>query len=119
MNRMRTLDGVRLALITNRFQGVVETMMNTLFRTGRSGVLNTGHDFSCCIITADHRFLTGAESLPIHMMSGPDLMARYMAECHPVLRRGDAFFHNDPYHGNSHAADHCILIPVIDGEGVH
>ena len=114
-----TLDGVRLAVTTSRFQGVVEGMMNTLFRTGRSGVLNMGHDFSCCIITRDHRLLTGAESLPIHMMSGPDLMARYVAECYPTLRRGDAFFHNDPYHGNSHAADHCILIPVIDDEGVH
>jgi len=114
-----SLDGVRLALITSRLQGIVKSMMNTLFRTGRSGVLNMGHDFSCCIITRDHQFLTGAESLPIHMMSGPDLMARYVAECYPTLRRGDAFFHNDPYHGNSHAADHCILIPVIDDEGVH
>ena len=35
------------------------------------------------------------------------------------LRRGDAYLHNSPYHGNSHAADHTILIPVIDDDGVH
>jgi N-methylhydantoinase B len=35
------------------------------------------------------------------------------------LRRGDAFLHNSPYHGNSHAADHTILAPVIDDAGVH
>ena len=49
--------------------------------------------------------LAMAESLPIHVMSGPDLMARDMKEIHPTLRRGDAFLHNSPYHGNSHAAD--------------
>ena len=47
-----SFDGVRLALMNNRFQGVVRSMMNTLYRTGRSGVLNTAKDFSCCILTA-------------------------------------------------------------------
>ena len=46
-------------------------------------------------------------------------MSRWMVECHPRLRRGDAFLHNSPYHGNSHAADHTILVPVIDDDGVH
>ena len=46
------------------------------YRTARSGVLNSGHDFSCAILTADCRLLTAAESLPIHVMIGPDLMCR-------------------------------------------
>jgi N-methylhydantoinase B len=113
------LDGVRLAVLTNRFQGVVRRMMNTIARTGRSGVLNTARDFSCCILTADGDLLATAESLPIHVMSGPDLTARLLKEWHPELCRGDAFLHNSPYHGNSHAADHCLLVPVIDRDGVH
>jgi N-methylhydantoinase B len=60
-----------------------------------------------------------AESIPIHVMSGPDLMARSMKQFHPRLQRGDAFLHNSPYHGNTHAADHSILVPVIDNEGIH
>jgi N-methylhydantoinase B len=63
--------------------------------------------------------LAMAESLPIHVMSGPDLIARYMKKTHPILRRGDAFLHNSPYHGNSHAADWCVAIPVIDDDGRH
>jgi len=94
-------------------------MMNTLLRTARSAILNTARDFSCCILTRDDEMLAMAESLPIHVMSGPDLIARYMKETHPTLRRGDAFLHNSPYHGNSHAADWCVVIPVIDDEGVH
>jgi len=94
-------------------------MANTLMRTGRSGVLNTAHDFSCCIVTADDAFVAADDSLPVHVLSGPDIMSRCMKEFHPVLRRGDAFLNNSPYHGCSHPADHTLLIPVIDGEGTH
>ncbi len=94
-------------------------MMNTLLRTARSAILNTARDFSCCILTAGDELLAMAESLPIHVMSGPDLIARYMKETHPDLRAGDAFLHNSPYHGNSHAADWCVVVPVVDAEGRH
>lgn len=113
------MDGVRLAILSNRFNAVVASMMNTIFRSSRSGVLNSAHDFSCCVITAGDELVIGAESLPIHMMSGPDLISRAVKGAHPELRRGDAFLHNSPYNGNSHAADHSMLVPVVDDEGVH
>ncbi|MBM3517979.1 MAG: hydantoinase B/oxoprolinase family protein [Alphaproteobacteria bacterium] len=115
----RQRDGVRLAILTNRFEAIARRMANTLMRTGRSGVLNSAHDFSCCVITAGDELLATAESLPIHVLSGPDLMAKSMKAFHPVLKRGDAFLHNSPYHGCSHPADHTILVPVIDDDGVH
>ena len=69
-------DGVRMALITNRLQAIARRMQNTLFRTGRSGILNTAHDFSCVVLTPDCRLLVAAESLPLHVMVGPDIIAR-------------------------------------------
>ncbi len=113
------IDSVQLAVISSRFHGIVRAMANTLFRTGRSGVINTAHDFSCCILTADAEFVMMADSLPIHVMRGPDIMARTMKDFHPSLRKGDAFVHNSPYHGNSHAGDFAILVPIIDEHGVH
>lgn len=113
------LDSVELAVISNRFEAAVLAMMNTLLRTSRSGVINNGRDFSCCVVTGADELLAMAESQPIHVLSGPDLMAKAMKEHHPEFRRGDAFLNNSPYHGNSHAADHTILVPVIDAEGVH
>jgi len=113
------LTGAELAVIHSRLEGVVRKMSNTLLRTGRSGVLNRAKDFSCCIVTSECELLAAAESLPIHVLSGPDLMARAMQKFHPALRRGDAFLHNSPYHGCSHAADHTILAPVLDGRGAH
>ncbi len=113
------LDGAKLAIMSNRFEGIARKMANTLYRTGRSGVLNRARDFSCCIVTADCDLLAAAESLPIHVLAGPDQMTASMHEFHPLLRKGDAFLHNSPYHGCSHPADHTILVPVIDAEGTH
>jgi len=113
------VDGAKLAIISSRLNVIVEAMMNTIFRASRSGVLNSAHDFSCCIISADHQLVMGAESLPIHMMSGPDLISRAIADHFPVFRQGDAFLHNSPYNGNSHAADHTLVVPVVDNSGTH
>lgn len=116
---MSQFQGASLAILINRFEGIARKMSNTLLRTGRSGVLNRAKDFSCCIVTAGGDLLATAESLPIHVLSGPDLMARSMTESHDDLRQGDAFIHNSPYHGCSHAADQTILVPVFDGAGRH
>jgi len=113
------LDGGQLAILNARFEGVARKMSNTLLRTGRSGVLNRARDFSCCIVTGSGSLLSAADSLPIHVLSGPEIMARTMTEYHPELRRGDAFLHNSPYHGCSHPADHTLLVPVIDDAGCH
>jgi N-methylhydantoinase B len=113
------VDGLVLALTSQRFEAVVRKMTNTLFRTARSGVISSARDFSCCILTPGDEVLASAESLPIHVMSGPDLISAFMRKTHPVLRAGDAFLHNSPYDGNSHAGDHCVLAPVVDAGGVH
>jgi N-methylhydantoinase B len=117
--RGSNIDGVRMAILTARFDGIARKMANTLFRTGRSGILTIAHDFSCAVLTARHELLAAAESLPIHVLRGPEIMCRTMVENHSVLRRGDAFLHNSPYHGCTHPADHSILVPVIDDDGVH
>ena len=113
------VDGVTLAVVTKRLESIVNKMHNTLLRTARSGVVSNGRDFSCCIVTAANELLACGEAIPIHVMVGADLMTRSMSEFHPRLARGDAYLHNSPYHGCSHPADHTILVPVIDDEGVH
>ncbi|HWM32606.1 MAG TPA: hydantoinase B/oxoprolinase family protein [Pseudolysinimonas sp.] len=112
-------DGAQLAVLSHRFEAIVRRMSNTLARSGRSGVLNTARDFSCCILTADGGVLMTGQSPPIHTMGGPDLQAKAMSTFYPHVEAGDAFLHNSPYHGNTHAADHSILIPVVDADGVH
>ena len=113
------MNGADLTVLSHRFDGIARKMANVLLRTGRSGVLNRAKDLSCCIVSRDCELISAAESLPIHVLSGPDLMAKSMHRFHPILRRGDAFLENSPYHGCSHAADHTIIVPVVDETGVH
>ena len=47
------------------------------------------------------------------------MMNQCMLDHHPVLKAGDAFLHNSPYHGCSHPADHTVLVPIVDAQGVH
>jgi N-methylhydantoinase B len=112
-------DPAALAILKNRFEAIARKMAHALLKTGRSGVLNTARDFSCGILAANGDLVTSAECYPIHVLRGPDIMARVMKERHPDLRRGDAVLHNSPYHGNTHAADHAIMVPVFDDDGVH
>ncbi len=111
-DQRKPLDQVLIAVLANRLDSIVREMTNTLFRTGRSAILNTAKDFSCSIVTADDQLLSSADGLPIHVLGGGRQTAS-MREFHPDLSPGDAFLHNDPYLGNTHTADHTILVPVF------
>ncbi len=110
-------DPILLAVIANRLDGIVREMENTLLRTGRSAVLNMARDFSCAIVTGENELLTSAEGLPVHIF-GASLLCEAMTEIHDDIADGDAYLHNDPYLGNTHPADHVILVPVFF-EGKH
>ena len=112
-----SFDPVTLAVIANRLDSIVREMENTLLRTGRSAVLNMARDFSCALITGDNRLLASAEGLPVHVI-GMEFLAEAVTDLHSDLTEGDAFLHNDPYLGNTHPADHVILVPVF-WEGRH
>ena len=111
------IDPVQLLVMANRIDGITREMTNTLIRTARSATL-VARDFSTSIATAQHELLAAAEGLPVHVYgSGP--LCEAMAALHPDFQEGDAFLHNDPYLGNTHAADHSILVPVfVQGEHI-
>jgi len=117
MERSDGLSPLLLAVLSNRFDGVVREMSNTLLRAARSAVINSARDFSCGITTAANEMFNSAEGLPVHIF-GLHLQTRAMTELHPDLAEGDAYLHNDPYLGNTHPADHTILVPVY-WEGEH
>ncbi|MEA2360099.1 MAG: N-methylhydantoinase [Solirubrobacteraceae bacterium] len=109
------LDPALLAVVANRLDAIVREMTSTLLRAGRSAVINVARDFSCSIVTADDDLLSSAEGLPVHVF-GSHLQTAAMRELHPDFREGDAFLDNDPYVGNTHHADHTILVPVFAGD---
>jgi N-methylhydantoinase B len=113
----RDFDPVKLSVLANAFDGVVREMTSGLLRSARSSVINTARDFSCAVLTADNHLLAAAEGVPVHVFgAGP--LGEDMVALHDDIREGDAYLHNDPYLGNSHAADHVILVPIFI-EGRH
>jgi N-methylhydantoinase B len=113
-----SFDPVLLSVLANAFDGIVREMTNGLLRSARSSVINTARDFSCSILTADNELLASAEGCPVHVF-GSEPLGVAMRELHGDLAPGDAFLHNDPYRGNSHAADHAVLVPIfVDGRHV-
>jgi N-methylhydantoinase B len=111
------IDPSTLAVLANRLDAICREMNNTLLRAGRSGVLTGARDFSCGVVTADDRLLASADGLPVHVL-GLDRLTSAMNSLHSDLQPGDAFLHNDPYLGNTHPADHTLLVPVFV-EGAH
>jgi N-methylhydantoinase B len=113
-----TLDPVLTTVMANRLDGIVREMTNTLLKAARSAVISSARDFSCCIVTADDRLLASAEGLPVHIF-GCHLQSARVTENHAGdIREGDAYLDNDPYGGNTHAADHTFIVPVFF-EGEH
>ena len=109
-------DPVLLAVMANRMEAVCREMTNTMLLAARSSVIGMARDFSCAVITSENEILAVAEGFPIHVW-GMNIQTESMCDLHPDFKQGDAFLHNDPYLGNTHAADHTIIVPVFfDGE---
>lgn len=112
------LDPVLTTVMANRLDGIVREMTNTLLKAARSAVISSARDFSCCIVTGDSRLLAAAEGLPVHIF-GCHLQSERLNKYHAGdMREGDAYLDNDPYGGNTHAADHTFMVPVFF-EGEH
>ena len=103
---------VLLAIMANRMDAVCREMTNTMLLAARSSVIGMARDFSCAVITAEDEVLAVAEGFPIHVW-GMNLQTRSMRDLHPELAEGDAYLHNDPYLGNTHPADHTLIVPVF------
>lgn len=91
-------------------------MINALFKSGRSGVLNTAMDFSCSLTDANFQSISLAQGLPVHVgaidLIPRAVVAKFGDDVHP----GDCFVNNSGYMGNTHCADFTVCAPVfIDG----
>lgn len=108
------LDATTLVVMSNRLDGITREMTNTVLRAARSTTM-AARDFSCSIVSAAHELLSCPEGIPVHVF-GASPSAAAMAALHHDLAPGDAFLHNDPYLGNSHAADLQVIVPVFVGD---
>ncbi|RQW61903.1 hydantoinase B/oxoprolinase family protein [Vibrio viridaestus] len=116
-NTTDRIDPVTLSIMANRLHSITREMTNTMIRTARSTTM-AARDFSCSINSSDHQLLSAPGAIPVHVY-GSSLVSQVMERKHPNFKEGDAYLHNDPYDGNTHAADHTLMVPVFfQGEHV-
>lgn len=110
-----TVDMFQMVILRRRFETIIREMVDTLFRSGRSGVLNTAMDFTCNIVDAKVRSITTALGLPIHA-GAIDLIAREVkSKFDGRIADGDCYANNSGYHGNTHCGDFTLCVPVFVG----
>ncbi len=108
-----SIEPYMLAVLSRRFDAITKEMANTLLRAGRSGVINTGHDFSCAIIDADCRVITVADASPCHI-GAAGLQIKILKDMfREDIRTGDCFINTCAYYGNTHNGDFTIVAPVF------
>ncbi len=112
------IDRVTLGVMANRLDSITREMTNTMVRTARSTTM-AAKDFSTSIVSSEGEMVSAPEGIPVHVY-GSGLIAQAMTEIHgDAIKPGDAYLTNDPYQGNSHAADQTVLVPVFfEGEHV-
>ena len=117
MEKRKKMEAFLFALLARRFDSITKEMTNTLLRSARSGVVNTGRDFSCAIIDNDCRATSVAVASPSHTGAAGDqikiLQELFGSDIHP----GDCFINTCSYYGNTHNGDFTIFSPVFfEGE---
>lgn len=109
-------DPVLLAVMSNRVESIIREMTNTVMRASRSSVIKNARDFSCGVLTYDHRLLSVEEALPIHI-TALELTTKPITELFDDIKEGDAYLNNSPFYGGTHHADLTVCVPVyFDGE---
>ena len=108
-------DPLLLAVLSNRMQSIVREMSNIVKKASRSTAITNARDFSCGLLTFDHRLVCVEEAMPVHV-TAMDLSTRPITDLFSDVAEGDAFFSNSPYHGGTHHADMTLCVPVyLDG----
>ncbi len=109
-------DPLMMSVLKSRFEAIVREMTLVVMRASRSAVIKNARDFSCAILTYDHRIVSTENALPIHVAS-MDLVTAPITELFDDIRPGDIFLNNSPFHGSTHHADFTLAMPVFfDGE---
>lgn len=109
-------DPMLLAVLSNRMESIVREMSNIVKKASRSTAITNARDFSCGLLTFDHRLVCVEEAMPVHV-TAMDLATRPVTELFGDVKEGDAFFSNSPYHGGTHHADMTLCVPVyLDGK---
>jgi N-methylhydantoinase B len=110
------IDPIRLELIKNALDAIVDEMAIALMRSAYSTNIKTAMDMSTALCDAEGRLIAQGLTLPLHLGSIPDAMREVRRKFDGSIEPGDAFLLNDPYQGGTHLPDFYVFKPIFVGE---
>jgi 5-oxoprolinase (ATP-hydrolysing) len=110
------VDPVMLELFNNVFMNIAEQMGLRLQNTAYSVNIKERLDFSCALFDAEGSLIANAPHMPVHLGSMSESI-RTVIDGNPLMRNGDVYVLNDPYHGGTHLPDVTVVTPVYIEEG--
>lgn len=109
-------DPVLLEIFNNLFMSIAEQMGFRLEATAQSVNIRERLDFSCALFDRDGDLVANAPHIPVHLGSMGTTIKEVIRR-RDVIRPGDVYAVNDPYHGGTHLPDITVITPVFADEG--
>jgi len=106
-------DPVLLEVFSNLFMSVAEQMGERLRSTAHSVNIKERLDFSCAIFDAEGSLIANAPHIPVHLGSMGESIKMVINRNSGIIKPGDVYAINDPYHGGTHLPDVTVITPVF------
>ncbi|MFF0296183.1 hydantoinase B/oxoprolinase family protein [Kitasatospora sp. NPDC004614] len=110
-------DPVLLEVFNNLFMAIAQQMGARLESTAQSVNIKERLDFSCALFDPEGNLVANAPHIPVHLGSMGTTVKEVLRRRGPVMRPGDSYAVNDPYHGGTHLPDITVITPVFDPAG--
>ena len=112
------LDPVRLGLIWQRLNGIVDQVSETFVRAAFSTVVRDNYDMAFSLLDRQGRqFVQSRRSIPSFIGTLPRtleaVLAKFPAD---TLRPGDVVVTNDAWIGTGHLNDISMICPIFAGD---
>ena len=114
-NAVEAADDIRLQVMWNRLQAVVDEQASVLMRTAFSPIVRESGDLSVGVFDLDGRMLAQAVTgTPGHVNTMASACAKFF-DYFPRqdMRPGDIYLTNDPWLGSGHLNDFVVLKPCF------
>ena len=110
-----TVDSIRLGLIWQRLNGIVDQVSETFIRAAFSTVVRDNYDMAFSLLDIQGRqFVQSKRSIPSFIGTLPRTLTAVLGKfSKDTLRPGDVIITNDPWIGTGHLNDISMICPIF------
>ncbi len=109
------VDSIRLGLIWQRLNGIVDQVSETFIRAAFSSVVRDNYDMAFSLLDIQGRqFVQSKRSIPSFIGTLPRTLTAVLEKfSEDTLRPGDVIITNDPWIGTGHLNDISMICPIF------